>query len=174
MPARAPLVCPWAVVLATFAGCGTDSLRATGAGPDSSDQADASPSDNAGIEVCAALQPGEPSRARVPAPYAGTTNPLGSAAASVGRSLFRTWCARCHGLDARGGGGSDPPPADLTAAARPDDYLFWRISEGGHGDPDCSQMPSFKHSLSEERRWELVAYLRSIEADADASDSGVD
>ena len=138
--------------------------------------ADAPPRDAGGPIVCVPVQPGiPPSEARIPPPYAGAVNPLGATAARDGRALFPIWCARCHGLDARGGGtGSDPPPADLTAAARPDDYLFWRISEGGHGDPICSQMPSFSHALSEDERWQLVAYLRSIEPETGAPDAGSD
>lgn len=117
---------------------------------------------------CTALQPGDPAAARIPPPYAGMTNPLGSSAADRGEELFPIWCARCHGVDAKGGRGPEPPPADLTAARRAEDYLFWRISEGGHGDPICSQMPAFAASLSSDERWALVAYLRRIEPEAGA------
>lgn len=123
------------------------------------------------ILACTPVQGGDPATARVPPPYAGMTNPLRADAVQGGAALFRIWCARCHGLDAKGDRRFDPPPADLTASFRADDYLFWRISEGGQGDPICSQMPSFKGSLSTDERWQLVSYLHTIEPNTkDAGD----
>lgn len=127
--------------------------------------------DGRGPEPCVARFDGAPSEAPVPPPYKGVVNPL-DGCADEGKALYPIWCARCHGLDARGGGPSDPPPADLTAARRPEDYLFWRISEGGHGDPICSQMPAFANSLTPIERWQLISFLRQIEVDA--KDSSTD
>lgn len=123
--------------------------------------------------TCVPVQLGAPADARIPAPYAGQSRPP-TASVRRGEALYPIWCARCHGVDARGGGAFDPPASDLTRAARSDAYVFWRITKGGHGDPICSQMPAFETSLSEEERWDLVAYVRSLEPDAEAPDAAPD
>ena len=110
----------------------------------------------------------------VPAPYRGLQNPLPPSATvlSAGKARFDGRCALCHGLAGRGDGREgpfDPPAADLTARLRRDDYLFWRISEGGNVDPFCTAMPAFGNLYSERARWELVAYLRELGGAGDAS-----
>lgn len=108
----------------------------------------------------------------VPEPYAGARNPLAGseAAASAGEPIYAEKCARCHG---DGGGGDGPIAAKLLPppsafddaghmAAMGDDYLFWRVSEGGDGAPWNSKMPAWKERLSEEERWQVVAYLRTL------------
>ncbi len=55
------------------------------------------------------------------------------------------------------------------AMARPargmlsDGYLYWRISEGGHSFGTA--MPAWNESLSEQARWDLINYMRSLEGD---------
>lgn len=146
---------------------GGDAGRGLAADADTSDVS----SDARGPEPCVASFDGAPFEAPVSRSYGGAVNPL-DGGADEGKALYPIWCARCHGLDARGGGPSDPPPADLTSARRAEDYLFWRISEGGHGDPICSQMPAFANSLTTIERWQLVSYLRQIASDT--KDSGTD
>lgn len=135
------------------------------------DAGTAAPIDSRGPEPCVARFDGAPYEAPIPPPYKGAVNPL-DGGADQGQALYPIWCARCHGLDARGGGPSDPPAADLTAVRRPEYYLLWRISEGGHGDPICSQMPAFANSLTTVERWQLVSYLRQIVVDT--KDSSTD
>jgi mono/diheme cytochrome c family protein len=74
----------------------------------------------------------------------------GSAADSSGDYLFRTYCASCHGLSARGDGplaeSMRRRPADLTGIAQRNNGVFpaaqvHRIIDGrqgvkGHGGPD--------------------------------------
>ncbi|VAW39437.1 hypothetical protein MNBD_CHLOROFLEXI01-2019, partial [hydrothermal vent metagenome] len=43
-----------------------------------------------------------------------------------------------------------------------DDYLFWRISKGGAIDPFNSTMPAWEGALTEEQRWQLVSYMRTL------------
>jgi len=43
-----------------------------------------------------------------------------------------------------------------------DDYLFYRISEGGAMDPYNSSMPSFKNVLSEEEIWQVVTHINTF------------
>lgn len=113
----------------------------------------------------------------VPAPYAGRSNPLsrGGAELSRGRSAYATSCGDCHGTTGSGDGHRAPaqriPPTDFTRRLRPDDYLFWRISEGG-GPPFCSSMPVGKAFFTEERRWELVLVLHELAAARDAGAEG--
>ncbi len=90
-----------------------------------------------------------------------------------GEALYRQHCQACHGAEGHGDGpvaaGLSHPPADLTHHfhTRPgqgDDYLFWRISEGGTAEPFRSQasaMPAFKSVLSEEERWDVLAYVHA-------------
>lgn len=108
----------------------------------------------------------------VPAPYAGLTNPLAgdSNAPGDGGFVFDENCTRCHGVAADGDSGFgealSPPASDLTDSHlldSGDDYLYYRISEGGAFSPFDSDMPAFKDELSEMERWQLVSYLRSLQ-----------
>lgn len=94
-----------------------------------------------------------------------------TSAASRGKDLFEQQCASCHGVSGKGNGpastGLAHKPADLTnnfhdAPGKGDDYLFWRISEGGSVEPFRSQqsaMPAFKNVLSEADRWDVLTYV---------------
>jgi cytochrome c553 len=80
--------------------------------------------------------------------------------------LYATNCASCHGNDDMGDGPAasalNPPPAPLahTSQTTGDDYLFWRISEGGI--PFNTSMPPWK-VLDEEARWDPFNYLRTLD-----------
>lgn len=103
-----------------------------------------------------------------PAEYAALKNPIpvSSEAVLAGEQIFRVNCASCHGESGKGDGAAsralNPKPPDLSevAAAVEDTYLFWRISEGG--EVLKSAMPAWKTILSEEQRWQGVAYIRSL------------
>jgi mono/diheme cytochrome c family protein len=94
-------------------------------------------------------------------------------AVARGEALFRTYCLMCHGADGKGTGpvarGLPHPPADLThhfhrASGDGDAYLFWRVSEGGQVEPfksSQSAMPAFKTILSEDQRWDVLAYVHA-------------
>lgn len=104
----------------------------------------------------------------VPAEYAGKTNPLGADAAAAGKVVFDERCASCHGATGTGDGaaaaGLDPKPADLKVEVPDlgDDFLFWRINEGGAMAPFNSAMPAWKGILTEEQIWQVIAYLRTL------------
>ena len=99
----------------------------------------------------------------IPAEYSGLTNPIAAGDDSLARGaeIYAEQCATCHGDegmgDGPGGASLDPQPAPLAHTGRmlADDYLFWRISEGG-------AMPAWKASLEETERWDLVNYLRVL------------
>lgn len=96
--------------------------------------------------------------AEIPDEYAGMTNPVPADEASLerGATLYATNCASCHGDGGMGDGpaGSslDPAPAAVAHSSQmmADDYLFWRISEGG--TPFNTSMPPWK-VLDEQARW---------------------
>lgn len=106
----------------------------------------------------------------VPAEYAGTTNPFGTQADAVaaGEALYAERCASCHGPEGAGdgpaAGGLDPKPANLQTelADLPDDYVFWRIMDGGAMAPFNSSMPAQKGILTDDQVWQIVSYLRTL------------
>lgn len=85
-----------------------------------------------------------------------------------GREIYVNTCIRCHGIDGKGALGIKlvPPPADLTSSAvqdRLDGTLFRRIHEG---KPNTA-MGAWKHSLSDEEIWDVLAYVRTFRAELD-------
>lgn len=108
--------------------------------------------------------------AAIPETYAGLTNPVPADAASLarGEAVYQAQCASCHGLTGMGEGEAgqalNPAPAPVahTSQMLGDDYLFWRLSEGGV--PFQTAMPAWKDTLNEEERWDVVNYLRALGA----------
>jgi mono/diheme cytochrome c family protein len=110
-----------------------------------------------------------------PAAYANRRSDRWTDAAAIvrGQKLFETNCAVCHGADGRGMGPAAKTlphaPADLThhfhmQPGDGDAYLFWRVSEGGTVEPFKSMkstMPAFKSVLSEDQRWDVLAYVHA-------------
>jgi len=87
------------------------------------------------------------------------------AAANAGRGIYTQNCAACHCLEGRGNGPNaitlEKKPPNLTRdfyKQYPDEFWFYRISEGVTG----TRMPRFQEVLSEEQRWYLVAYLKTL------------
>lgn len=105
--------------------------------------------------------------AEIPAEYAGLTNPIPGDEASVerGAELYAMNCASCHGDGGMGDGPAasalNPAPAPVahTSQMMADDYLFWRISEGG--TPFNTSMPAWK-PLDEQARWDMINYMRAL------------
>ncbi len=97
--------------------------------------------------------------------------PVTSAGNALAKALYEDNCARCHG-DRGEGDGPDanlyrPKPASLAAAIRAGDNpsqgggmtdgeIFWKITEGRR------PMPGFKKQLTDEQRWQLVNFLRTL------------
>ena len=108
--------------------------------------------------------------AQVPEEYAGQTNPVTADEASFerGAELYTTYCASCHGDGGMGDGPAgaalDPAPSPIahTSQMMADDYLFWRVSEGGL--EFSTSMPPWKDVLDEQSRWDLINYVRALGA----------
>lgn len=105
--------------------------------------------------------------AAVPDAYNGLSNPVTPDEASLdrGRTLYTVNCASCHGDGGMGDGPAgaslDPAPAPVAHSSQmmADDYLFWRISEGG--TEFGTTMPGWK-SLDENSRWDIINYMRAL------------
>ena len=101
-------------------------------------------------------------------PFAGDAK-----AAKVGESQFRANCAFCHGLGARGGGRGP----DLTRAQKrhgnSDAELFRTINEGVPGTampPNGATQQGV--GMTEEEIWQVISYIRSVQAKAPAHPAG--
>ena len=78
------------------------------------------------------------------------------AAVAAGQKLFEEHCASCHGSNAAG----TKYGPDLSAVHAIDSaYLFRFVTNGDlrHGMPAWSRLP-------DQRRWQIVAYLKSLSA----------
>ena len=91
-------------------------------------------------------------------PVAGNTEVLANA-----QALYKTYCTPCHGAKGKGDGqaavGLAKKPADHTSdyvQSQTDGALFWMITEGHN------PMPSYKTTITEDQRWALVNYIRTL------------
>jgi mono/diheme cytochrome c family protein len=98
--------------------------------------------------------------AKIPAKDHARTNPLASRPGSVsaGALIYKENCAQCHKADATGDGRKKPSLCTERVKSATDGDIEWFIRQGdlGHGMPSWSRLP-------EAQRWQLVAYLRSIQ-----------
>lgn len=77
---------------------------------------------------------------------------------------FTDNCAQCHGDEGKGDGDTGKilpvKPANFTdpklMSLETDGSLFWKMTQGR------GAMPSWKDSLSETERWQLVDYIRKL------------
>ena len=106
----------------------------------------------------------DPERWLAPASAKNIKNPYsGKSSISKGKSIYKTRCTVCHGEKGKGDGPAGkalkPPAADHSSPLvqdQTDGELFWKISEGR------GPMVSWKLILSEEDRWNVVNYLRTL------------
>ena len=95
------------------------------------------------------------------------------AASEVGKALYEDKCAHCHGIEGAGDGSAAenllPRPRDFTrgiykirsteSGQLPTDQdLFDIVSNGMPG----SSMPAWSGLLTEDKRWELVAHIKTF------------
>jgi len=79
------------------------------------------------------------------------------------KTLYVANCAPCHGTKGKGDGPAaaalNPKPADHSSArvqSETDGSLYWKLSEGHN------PMPSYKKILTDQQRWELIDYIRTL------------
>jgi len=99
----------------------------------------------------------------------------GSAAANAGRGIYQQNCATCHGTNGLGNG-----PNAIAIAKKPANFSrpfykdyddvtwFWRVSEGVPG----TRMPQWGKLLTEEQRWYLVAFLKTLPRETEVYPKG--
>ena len=88
------------------------------------------------------------------------SNPLAGDpdAIQAGIGMFRSRCADCHGMDARGVRG--PDLTQVWASGRTDPGLFRTLRRGVPG----TEMPSVGPRTSDDEIWKMLAYLKTIAA----------
>ena len=85
----------------------------------------------------------------------------------IGRGLFQTRCALCHGRTGEGDGKmarviKDPPPFNLTESVMPDAYLTRIISDGGAALGRSPQMPPWGGELSASELQSVLLYIKTL------------
>ena len=117
------------------------------------------------IGVVVAGQAGAQGPWTAPGAEQAKKNPLppGAKAVADGKKLAQVNCVTCHGASGKGDGAAavalSPKPADWTSKTvqeESDGTLFWKISNGR------GAMPGWKATLSDNDRWALVHYIRSL------------
>lgn len=97
---------------------------------------------------------------RVPAKDHHRINPLAARPESTaaGALAYRRHCLQCHGADALGDNRRKPALRSDRIKSATDGDLEWFLRQGdlAHGMPSWSNLP-------EAQRWQIVAYLRSIQ-----------
>lgn len=116
----------------------------------------------------------------VPERAARKQNPIAADESSIlkGRELYVSGCLPCHGPAGRGDGpagailernGVAIHPGNLSDPKmwqQTDGAIFWKITEGK------SPMPTWRETLTEEQRWQVVNYVRTL-APKTGSDVGI-
>jgi mono/diheme cytochrome c family protein len=85
---------------------------------------------------------------------------------TLGKSVFKSKCQKCHGPGGLGDGPDADPDhqedMDLTKASRaaknPEGVMFYKVSNGRKKP----KMPAFKEQLSENEIWAVVAYAQTL------------
>lgn len=101
----------------------------------------------------------------VPSSAGKIENPVGSGSATLASAkiLYINNCSPCHGDKGKGNGPASaslvPKPADHSSPSfqsQTDGAIFYKLSEGR------SPMPAYKAMLSDQQRWSLVSYIRTL------------
>ncbi len=102
---------------------------------------------------------------QAPAEALSLVNPVKNSpdAATLGREWYNQRCVDCHGKEGKGTGwlakGIFKPPTNLASQmvqANSDGELYWKITNGR------SPMPASRIRFSDEQRWQIVTYLRTL------------
>lgn len=84
-------------------------------------------------------------------------------ATNEGKKMFKQMCSICHGDKGKGDGMAGmtlkPRPSNFTTKKvqdQSDGAIFWKLTEGR------APMASYKKTLTETQRWQLVNYIRQL------------
>ncbi|MBI3509174.1 MAG: cytochrome c [Bacteroidetes bacterium] len=101
-----------------------------------------------------------PSADKLKNPVAADENSI-----NAGKLIYSPQCKSCHGSKGKGDGPKaadfDVSVGDFTSEnfrSQSDGAIFWKIGEGK------KPMPAFKGKLSDDQRWNLVNYIRTLGA----------
>jgi mono/diheme cytochrome c family protein len=98
--------------------------------------------------------------AQIPTKDHAQANPLANQpeAIEAGALVFREHCQQCHKANAQGDGHKRPSLRSERIRTASDGDIEWFLRQGdlGHGMPSWSSLP-------QAQRWQVVAYLRSIQ-----------
>ncbi len=106
----------------------------------------------------------------VPDDAKNLSNPLKIDAAKIenGKNIYQKHCKSCHGDPGKDNGLPLQPkpidPASKVFQKQTDGEIYYRITEGR------GLMPQFKSILSEDDRWSVVAYQRTLDPNYSAAD----
>ena len=104
---------------------------------------------------------------KVPVKQQVQTNPMAQDSSSVeaGKRLYAENCASCHGSAAQGIG-KHPSLVSEKIHHATDGDLAWLLQNGNlrKGMPSWSRLP-------EQRRWQIIAYLRSLNSNSASADT---
>ena len=110
---------------------------------------------------------GPPEKWEAPSRAARRKNPIAADAKSVaaGKVVYNAQCLSCHGPSGKGDGPQahdlNPKPRNLSDPAiqgQTDGSMFWKITEGK------KPMPTFSNLISEDDRWNVINYVRTLAA----------
>ena len=94
-----------------------------------------------------------------PSPYVNDVTAI-----KKGKKIYEKLCTTCHGNLGKGDGPTaktlDPKPADHTSEGvqnQGDGAIYWKLSTGR------GVMPAFQELLSKTERWQLVAYIKTLD-----------
>jgi len=103
----------------------------------------------------------------VPEEFAKLKNPItiGATTLDEGKELYNQHCKSCHGLKGKG----DGPKADkidifcgdfssVEFSKATEGEAYWKTTEGR------KPMPSFKEKLTENERWTVIYYIRTLKS----------
>ncbi|MEI6487992.1 MAG: cytochrome c [Bacteroidota bacterium] len=117
------------------------------------------------VVLCFAFIPVQKDKWTAPPDADKKTNPIPANEQSLaaGKAIYTKNCNDCHGKKGKGDG---PKSGDLEKSPRDftkedfqkqtDGSIFWKLSEGR------KPMPSFKKDLSEDQRWQVINYVRTL------------
>jgi mono/diheme cytochrome c family protein len=109
----------------------------------------------------------------VPRRAAARKNPVAANETSIalGKNTYERHCLSCHGAKGKGDGPAaaqlEMPPTDLSNPklwGQSDGALLWKVTEGH------KPMPTFKNITSDEERWPLINFMRTLAPKPSAPD----